>query len=101
MEKLVEVSRVEETKHLVPNLPRLATELFGDDSHFLPWFKSHIDWATQKRKHPDGLIWCPWKRQLWVVEAEWKEGSNFFEQSRALASGKVNKESLAGALRAC
>ncbi len=100
METLVELSRVEETRHLVPNLPRLATGLFGVDSHFLDWYKSHIDWATQKQKHPDGLVWCPWKRELWLVEAEWKEGSNFFDQSRALASGRVDKESLARELRA-
>lgn len=101
METLVELSQVEETRHLVPNLPRLATSLFGTDCFFLEWFKAHRDWATQKAKHPDGLIWRPWRRELWLVEAEWKLGSNFFDQVRALASGRVDKSSLFRELRAC
>lgn len=101
MEKLVEISRVEETRHLVPNLPRLAAAIFGKHSYFLGWFKRHIDWATEKGKHPDGLVWRPWARELWLVEAEWKEGSNFFDQSRALASGRVNRENLVRELRGC
>ena len=101
MEKLVEVNRVEETRHIVPNLARLTAAFFGMDSYFLDWHKSHIHWATQKSKHPDGLVWCPWKRELWLVEAEWKEGSNFFDQCGSFASGRVNRATLSDALRDC
>ena len=89
-----ELDIVEETKHLVPNLPILARALFGDNAYLIPKAPHQSDWATQDIKIGDGLLWLPWKRQLWLIEVEWKEGSNFFYQSRAFAEGKVDEEKL-------
>lgn len=94
-----ELETVEETKHLVPNLPILAKALFGDNAYLLPKAPNQSDWATQDTKIGDGLLWLPWKRQLWLIEVEWKEGSNFFYQSRAFAEGKVDEEKLFNQLK--
>lgn len=47
------------------------------------------------------LFGYTWRSQLWLIEVEWKEGSNFFEQSRAFARGKINSEKLFQELRIC
>lgn len=57
MHKLIELQRVEETKHLIPNLPILVKVLFGENAYLIDWRNSHIDWATEKHKHGDGLVW--------------------------------------------
>lgn len=94
MYPIKELEVVEETKHLVPNLAILAKALFGENSYLIPKAPHQSDWATQDIKIGDGLLWLPWKRQLWLIEIEWKEGSNFFHQSRAFAEGKVDEEKL-------
>jgi len=75
---LEELPTVEETKHLVPNLKLMVEAVFGKGACFLDWKRSHLDRAAGERKHPDGLVWLPWREQVWVVEVEWKTGSNFF-----------------------
>lgn len=90
---------VEETKYLVPNLPILAKALFGDNAYLIPKAPYQSDWATQDLKIGDGLLWLPWKCQLWLIEIEWKEGSNFFYQSRAFAEGKIDEEKLYNQLK--
>jgi len=90
MFKLVELPIVKEEEHLVPNLPMLVKGVFGNTAIFLDWKKSQYDWITGERKHPDGLVWLPWRAQLWLIEVEWKEGSNFFNQARAFANGKID-----------
>jgi hypothetical protein len=87
----IELEIVEETKHIVPNLSILTSALFGKNAYFLDWKRSQKDWATKSFKYADGLIWMPWLGQLWLIEVEWKEGSNFFDQSRAFAKSKVSK----------
>ena len=94
MYPMKELEVVEETKHLVPNLSILAKALFGENSYLIPKAPHQSDWATQDIKIGDGLLWLPWKRQLWLIEIEWKEGSNFFHQSRAFAEGRVDEEKL-------
>jgi hypothetical protein len=85
---------VEEGKHLIPNLPILVKALFGDNAYLTSKVPHQADWATGKSKIGDGLLWLPWLRQLWLIEVEWREASNFFDQSRAFAEGEVNKERL-------
>ncbi|MBD3338402.1 MAG: hypothetical protein GF353_04805 [Candidatus Lokiarchaeota archaeon] len=99
MYKLVEIQKVEETKHLVPNLTNFVTALFGENAILIDWRHSHGDWATMKLKYGDGLIWLPWSSQLWLIELEWKIGSNFFDQSRAFAKGKINTHQLYSELK--
>lgn len=94
MYKLKELYRVEETKHLVPNLSILTKALFGDNAYLVDWQQSHGDWATDKLKRGDGMVWLPWLAQLWLMEVEWKEQSNFFDQSRAFAKGKIDSKKL-------
>jgi len=94
MEKLIELESVEETKHLVPNLPTLVKAVFGDSTYLLLKAPRQADWATDKIKVGDGLLFLPWLRQLWLIELEWKEESNFFEQSRAFAEGRINEKKL-------
>jgi hypothetical protein len=94
MYELVELKNVEETKHLLPNLRVMARALFGDEAYHTPKAPRQADWATDKSKIGDGLLWLPWSRQLWLIELEWKEGSNFFDQSRAFAEGKVDRDKL-------
>jgi len=89
-----ELSVVEETKHLVPNLPFLIAALFGQDSYYIPKSPPQTDWFTGKIKIGDGLVYLPWLSQLWLIEVEWKEGSNFSEQASAFAEGKVDKNKL-------
>ena len=99
MDRLIELAVVEETKHLVPNLPMLVRAVFGNDAYLVDWRRSHGDWATTKLKYGDGLVWMPWLGQLWLIEVEWKEGSNFFDQSRAFAKGKIDGEHLSEELK--
>jgi len=94
MERLLELQTVEETRDLVPNLGVLARALFGDNAYLASKAPYQADWATGKSKIGDGLLWLPWSRQLWLIEVEWKEGSNFFDQSRAFAEGEVDKDKL-------
>jgi hypothetical protein len=103
MTKLIELQTVEETKHLVPNLPVMVKAVFGEKSYLVDWRRSHGDWATLKLKYADGLVWLPWLGQLWLVELEWKEAheSNFFDQSRALVKGKIDVGQLRSALKKC
>ncbi len=91
MYSMKELTEVQETKHLVPNLAVLAKALFGDNAYLTSKAPHQADWATGKFKIGDGLLWLPWLRQLWLIEVEWKEGSNFFDQSRAFAEGEVHK----------
>lgn len=98
---LSESSVVEETKDLVPNLHNFTKAIFGDNSFFIDWQSSHKDWATNKLKRGDGLIWLPWKSQLWIIEVEWKEASNFFDQSRAFAKSKINADKFKEKLQDC
>jgi hypothetical protein len=98
---LREVDTVEETNHLVPNLESFSKAVFGDDSYLLGWQSDHMDWATGKLKRGDALVWLPWESQLWLTEVEWKESSNFFEQSRAFARGKVDVGKFEDMLKKC
>jgi hypothetical protein len=90
MNILREIDTVEETKHLVPNLESFSKAVFGGNSFFLDCQPDHMDWATGKIKRGDGLVWLPWESQLWLTEVEWEESSNFFDQSRAFARGKID-----------
>jgi len=90
MYSMKELIEVQETKHLVPNLAVLAKAVFGDNAYLTSKVPHQADWATSKFKIGDGLLWLPWSRQLWLIEVEWKEGSNFFDQSRAFAEGEVD-----------
>jgi hypothetical protein len=99
VDRFIELATVEEEKHLMTNLPILARALFGENSYLLNKQAQHSDWATGETKRPDGFIWLPWYGQLWVVEVEWKEGSNFFQQSRAFAKSRVDWEGLSRELR--
>lgn len=101
MNVLSEVQTVEETKHLTPNLESFSKAVFGEDSFFLDWQSIHTDWATGKLKKCDGLVWLPWKSELWLTEVEWKESSNFFEQSRAFARSKVDVHKFEDMLKTC
>lgn len=78
-----EISPVEENKHLRRNLPALAQALFGDDAYLLRGTRVP-DSMTGKGKISDGFLWLPWKRQLLVVEVEWKL-ANYPQQSWAFA----------------
>jgi len=99
---LDEAATVEETRRLVPNLPHMTRALFGTDAHLSPRSPRHSDWITGNIKVGDGLVWLPWDGELWLIEAEWKEGkegSNFFDQSRAFAKSKVDVDKLKAVLR--
>jgi hypothetical protein len=80
-------------------LPILVNALFGENAYFIDWKRSQIDWATEEMKHADGIVWMPWIGQIWLIEVEWKEGSNFFYQSRAFAKSKIKKNNLASTLK--
>ena len=45
------------------------------------------------------MVWLPWLAQLWLIEVEWKEQSNFFDQSRAFAKGKIYSKKLFNKLK--
>jgi hypothetical protein len=97
----IETDCVQETEDLVPNLRMLTRAMFGDNAYLVSWRGGHTDWATLEIKYGDGLVWLPWSRQLWLIEVEWKEGSNFFQQARAFAKGKVNSRKLSQKMRDC
>ena len=89
----VELLRVEENRHLTPNLRFLARALFGDNAYLTNTAPRCSDWITGKHKVGDGLLWEPWKHRLWLVEVEWKIG-NFFDQVRAFAKSKIDEAKL-------
>ncbi len=94
-----EQDEVQETRDLEPNVEDCARALFGPGSYYISWRGAHLDSAMGKNKHADGLVWLPWQAELWLVEIEWKLGSNFFEQSRGLSKSKVDSEKIRSALK--
>jgi hypothetical protein len=96
---LPELPVVEETRDLVPNLPLLTRALFGEQAFLATKPPRLSDWITGEIKYGDGLLWLPWKGQLWLIEVEWKPGSNFGQQAKTFARGAVNVDRLKQALR--
>lgn len=95
----VELECVQETRDLAPNLVAMAKALFGDHAYVSCRPPRLADWITDARKIGDGLVWLPWRRQLWLVELEWKPGSNFFDQSRAFGRSRADRGRLSTELR--
>jgi len=87
---LKELSTVEEEKHLVPNLSALAKALFPEEAYFISNAPHQQDWALKGFRIADGLVWLPWKAQLWLVEVEWKLRSNFDEQVRTFLDSRMD-----------
>lgn len=84
----------------MPNLNNLTKALFGEDAIFLDRKKAHLDTSTGEKKFADGLVWRPWKRELWLVEVEWQIHNLDF-QIRAFQKGKHNRKMLESDLRSC
>jgi len=93
-----EQGRVEETRDLEPIKEVLAQALFGEDALWVNWQKAHRSRDSHETKYPDGLVWFPAAGELWLVEIEWKRGSNFFPQLEAFVGGAIDESKLTAAL---
>lgn len=94
MRPLNELPIVEETKHLTPIREIVSKRLFGEDAYFIEMQPSHRDTATNAVKRGDGMVWLPWQSEIWLLEVEWKNDSNFHEQIRSFAQSAVSKDAL-------
>lgn len=94
MNHYIENNKVEETKHIVPNLTLFYKSIFGEDAILIPHEITQVDWITKAYKRNDGAIWLPWRKEFWVIEVEWKENSNFLQQSRSFTKSKNEPKDL-------
>jgi hypothetical protein len=91
---LHEIPNVKETEHLQPYFPRIKDAVFESEALYLDWRGRHDDQGSLKSKVADGLLWLPSKKALWLVELEWKLGSNYLQQVQTFAESKVDRKKL-------
>lgn len=91
---LREIPTVKETEHLEPQIQQIAEAVFGREALYVDWRGRQDDQGSLRSKVADGILWLPKKADLWLIELEWKLGSNYLDQVKTFSKAKVGKKRL-------
>ena len=97
MRLLSEQPVVRETEHLVPRVGQITKAVFPEGL-YIPWQGRQDDQGSLETKVGDGLLWLIEEVELWLIELEWKLGSNYLKQVQTFAESKVATQKLQSVL---